>query len=322
MTDPIGGRHPRRPLSGDRHDVNQDSQRCRQRHVAAQQDTKIAAKQSGAVEIEHRRYAGDARHLGDDRGAKIGPAERRPAPHDHGRREDPQLKPARAQEIGQAEKRVDHGIGLRAEVAQHRGELRQDEQHEEHQHAGRRQQDEARILQRVRDLAAQGFGPLPFVGEHLEDVRQLAGGLADLHQRQVDRREIGGMLGDRVGETLARQDAGADLAHDRAQPPDIAVVGEQLQPGVEARACLEKQRQVAGENRDVFRPRPVEECDRDARNAHGAFLGDRFDRDKAEILDAMGDFRRGRSGNRSVHELSALGHRSIAKSLHRATVSL
>ena len=68
------------------------------------------------------------------------------------------------------------------------------------------------------------------------------------------------MLRDRLGETFACQNAGADFVYDRPQSSDIAVVGEQLQPIVKAGACLEKQREVAGENRDVFRARPVEEC--------------------------------------------------------------
>ena len=66
----------------------------------------------------------------------------------------------------------------------------------------------------------------------------------------------------------------------------------------------------------------LKNADRDARNGGRAFFGDRFDRNEAKIFDAMGDFRGGRSENRSVHELAALGHRKIAKIPHRVTVSL
>ena len=54
------------------------------------------------------------------------------------------------------------------------------------------------------------------------------------------------MLGDRLGKTFAGQNAGADFIYDRAQSSDIAVVGEQFQPIVKARACLEKQARGRG----------------------------------------------------------------------------
>ena len=166
------------------------------------------------------------------------------------------------------------------------------------------------------------FRPRPFIGEHLEDVGELARGLAGLRQGDINRREIGGMLGDRLGKTFAGHDAGANFIYDRAQSSDIAIVGEQFEAIVEARACLEKQRKVAGKNSDVFRARPVEESDRDPRSGSGTFLGDRFDRNEAKIFYAMSDFRGSRRENRSVDDLAGLGHRKITKIPHRVTVSL
>src|SRR5262245_25836043 len=72
------------------------------------------------------------------------------------------------------------------------------------------------------------------------------------------------MLRDRVCKTFSGQNSGADFVHDWTQSSDIAVVGEQLQPGVKARACFEKQGEVAGKNRNVFCAWPIEEADRSA----------------------------------------------------------
>ena len=135
-------------------------------------------------------------------------------------------------------------------------------------------------MQGIRNLAPQRFRPHPFVRKHLENVGELARGLADLHERYIDWREKSGMLRDRVGKTFSGQNSGADFVHDWTQSSDIAVVGEQLQPGVKAGAGLEKQGEVAGENRDVFRAWSVEEADRGAPNGSFAFFGDRFDRDE------------------------------------------
>src|SRR5262245_25836916 len=75
------------------------------------------------------------------------------------------------------------------------------------------------------------------------------------------------MLRDRVCKTFSGQNSGADFVHDWTQSSDIAVVGEQLQPGVKARACSEKQGEVAGKNRTVCWPRPIAPIKK-----HGLFL--------------------------------------------------
>ena len=136
-------------------------------------------------------------------------------------------------------------------------------------------------MQGIRNLAPQRFRPHPFVRKHLENIVELARGLADLHECYIDWREKSGMLRDRVGKTFSGHNSGADFVHDWTQSSDIAVVGEQLQPGVKASACFEKQAQVAGKNRDVFWARPIEEANRDAPNGSFAFFDDRFDRNEA-----------------------------------------
>ena len=177
-------------------------------------------------------------------------------------------------------------------------------------------------MQRVRNLPAQRFRPHPFIREHFENINELARRLADLHERHVDGGEVGGMLGDRLCETFSRQNAGADFVYNRAQSSEVIVVGEQLQPSIEAGASLEQQGEIARKNSDVFHPWPIEEADRVARNGGSAFFGGRFDWNETKIFDAVGDFSGSRRQNRSVHELAALGHRKVAKIPHRITVWL
>ncbi len=227
--------------------------------------------------------------------------------------------PWRAQQVRQAEKHGDDGIGLGVEVAQHRGELRQYEQDEEQQHQGRGEQDEGRILQGVAQLAPRRLAARAFDAEHFEDLGELARGLADLHQRHIDRREQGRMAADRLGEALAGEHAGADLRHRPAQPADVLVGGEQFEPVVEPRARLEQQREVAGENGDVLGARRIEGRQRDARGRAAPGLGDRIDGNEAEIFDAMGDFADGRGRDRADDDLAALGQCAIAEIRHCVT---
>src|SRR5262245_18028917 len=126
-------------------------------------------------------------------------------------------------------------------------------------------------MQGVRNLAPQCFRPHPFVRKHLENVGELARGLADLHECHIDWREKSGMLRDRVGKTFSGKNSGADFVHNWTQSSDIAIVGEQLQPSVKAGAGLEKQGEVARENRDVLRPWSIEEANRRAANGSFAF---------------------------------------------------
>ena len=51
----------------------------------------------------------------------------------------------------------------------------------------------------------------------------------------------------------------------------------------------------------------LKKSDRGAPNGSFAFFGDRFDRNETKIFDAMGDFRRSRRQNRSVHDLADSG---------------
>ena len=75
------------------------------------------------------------------------------------------------------------------------------------------------------------------------------------------------MMRQRIGEALARQDARADLGHDRPQPADVDVGCQQLEPVVEARAGLEQQRKVEREDRHVFGARGAAEGQGKARAA-------------------------------------------------------
>src|SRR6516164_1916569 len=135
-------------------------------------------------------------------------------------------------------------------------------------------------MQGIRNLAPQRFRPHPFIRKHLEDINELARGLADLHERYIDWREKSGMLRDSLGETFSGQNSGANFVYDWTQSSDVAVVGEQLQPGVKASARFEEQGEVAGKDRDVFCARPIKEADRGAPSGSFAFFGDRFYRDE------------------------------------------
>ena len=114
------------------------------------------------------------------------------------------------------------------------------------------EQNKRRIIQRVGELAPRRLGARALIAEHFENLGELARRFADLYQRDIDRREQGRMMPDRLGEALAGQHGRADLPHHRTQLADVLVAGEQLEAVVEPGARLEQQGEVAGEDRDVL----------------------------------------------------------------------
>ena len=107
-------------------------------------------------------------------------------------------------------------------------------------------QNECGIMQSIRNLSAQRFRPHSFVREHLEDVGELARGLADLHQRYIDRREIGGMLRDRLGKTFAGQNPARILFTIGRNRPISLSSASNSSAVVKAGAGLEKQARGRG----------------------------------------------------------------------------
>ena len=112
-----------------------------------------------------------------------------------------------AHEIRQANEDAERGVGLGAEILQHRRKLRQHEQDEEQHHADRRDQHEQRILHRVRQLAAHLFGARPLRTQQLQHLVERAGDLADPHQRHIHRRKQRRMRADRLGKSSRRSKA-------------------------------------------------------------------------------------------------------------------
>ena len=80
----------------------------------------------------------------------------------------------------------------------------------------------------------------------------------------------------------------------RTQAAGFGVGGDKFERLVDARAGLEQQREIAGEEGDVLKARAGGEFERPARGLAGAVVADGFDRDEAEIFDAQRDFRRAR----------------------------
>ena len=68
----------------------------------------------------------------------------------------------------------------------------------------------------------------------------------------------------RLGKALAGHDARADVGDDRPQAAEIAVGGQQFEPVIDARAGAQQQREVAGEDGDVFGVRLAEQAEASA----------------------------------------------------------
>ena len=125
------------------------------------------------------------------------------------------------------------------------------------------------------------------------------------------------MMQQRFRQAFAGEHAAADLRHHRTQAPNVDVDGEQIERIVDARAGLEQQRQIAGENRDVLGACGRENSEKLSRTFSApARFRDGFDRDEAEIFDAIGDFRRGRRGQQSAHQFATLRQSAIAETRH------
>ena len=100
------------------------------------------------------------------------------------------------------------------------------------------------------------------------------------------------MARQRLGKTLAGHDARADIGHDRPQPAEIGIGGQQFEAVIDPRAGAQQQREVAGENRDVFGLGLVEQAEGAPRRA-AVFQRDVVDQHQAEPLDPLRDIARG-----------------------------
>ena len=92
---------------------------------------------------------------------------------------------------------------------------------------------------------------------------------------------------------------------DRAQTPDVHIVGEQIERVIKTSAGTQQQCKIARENCDILAPRTAEECNGHTRDRR-ALSGDRLDRDQSEIFDPAGDLGRCRGRNRAADDLAAL----------------
>ncbi len=122
----------------------------------------------------------------------------------------------------------------------------------------------------------------------------------------------------RFGETLAGDDARADIGDHRPQPAEIAVGGEQFETVIDARAGAQQQREIAGENGDVFGLGLVEQAEGAARRA-ALLQRDVVDQHQAEPLDPLRDIARRRRGDRAGDQFAVAVQGAIAVVRHRIT---
>ena len=174
------------------------------------------------------------------------------------------------------------------------------------------------IADRIRQPPLQRLAARAFAGQHLQHLIQRSRRLADPHQRDIHRRKQPLMPRQRLGKALAGDDARADVGDDRPQPAEIGIGGEQLQPVIDAGAGAQQQREVAGEDGDVFGLRPVEEAEHAARRA-ALFRRDVVDQHQAEPLDPLRDVAGRRRGDGAGDQFAVGVERAIAIVRHGST---
>ncbi|MBA7712248.1 hypothetical protein ES703_121220 [subsurface metagenome] len=255
MTHAIGHRRPGTDASGRGHDVDQYPQRRRQRDAAAEQNAEVAAEQRRAMKLEYRGDDRQARELRHDAGAHCGTPPKQQSRRNRGDDERSQLGTVVSQQIGQRKEEFDKRIRFRVEVAQDRRELRQHKHDEKDQDRACRQENEGRIVECIGHLAAQRFGTRALKAKGLQNLIERPGHLADFDQCLVHRRKQRGMVCNRVGQAVSRQDRGPDFPDHRPQPPDVRVGNKQFESIIQPGAGLEQQSQVAREDRHILRPR-------------------------------------------------------------------
>ena len=268
MAHPVDRLVPDIGRAGRRHHIDEDPQRRRQMHAAAEQHAEIPAEQGRPVIWHHPPHQRQPRERRQHRGA------------DAGRRSNSQpaisasTRPM-AMRIALARRNADSDrniasdrIDLGAEIVQHGGELRQHEHEKERQHAGGGEQDEGRIARARRSPCGASPRPRPLAGQHFEHLVERAGSLADADQRHIHRREQCRIVPPSASaKAFAGEHAGADLGHDRAQAADVAIGGQQFEAVIDAGAGPQQQRQVAGEDGDVLGARLVEQAEAQRRGA-------------------------------------------------------
>lgn len=115
----------------------------------------------------------------------------------------------------------------------------------------------------------------------------------------------------RFGKALARNDPRTDVGNDRAQPAEIGIGREQLQSVIDAGAHTQQQREVACEDGDVFRLRPIEQVEYTAGRA-ALFQRDVVDQHETEPLDPLRDVARRGRGDSTGDQFAVGVERAVA----------
>ena len=157
------------------------------------------------------------------------------------------------------------------------------------QYATRSTQHEQRIADGVAEPSFQRLGAASFVGQHFEHLVQRTGSLADPDQRDIHRRKQRLVTRQRFGETFAGDDMRPDIGDHRPQSAEIPVGGEQFEAVIDTRAGAQQQREIAGENRDVFRFGLVEQAEGAASRAAALLEGYVVDQHQTEPFDPLCD---------------------------------
>ena len=125
----------------------------------------------------------------------------------------------------------------------------------------------------------------------------------------------------RFGEAFAGDDVRPDVGDHRPQPAEIAIGGKQFEAVIDPRAGAQQQREVAGENRDVFGLRPVEKAEDAAGRAAALLQRDIVDQHQAEALDPLRDIARCSGRDRAGDQFAIAVERTITIVRHGITES-
>src|SRR5277367_638508 len=311
---------PNRRFPRRRHHIRQNAQARRQGHSARKQQPEIATKERGPAIAQHRTDERQALDRFLRRRPHCRPARQQKADRQQADDTAGDGIHVVAQKIGNSEKGHQDRIQLRVEILEDIGELRQDDQQEKQQHAASAKQQESGISQGFGQAPAQRFGALPLHADGLENRREITRRFAHARERDVNGRKDARVRPDRVGEAFAREDCGGDLRRRGSHAAEVRVARKQFQRVVDSRARAQQKGEIAGEDRDVFRPRSREDCEViGALDPRLAFFRDLIDRDQTEIFDPSADLRRRRRRYRSADDLADLAQSSIAERRHGLT---
>ncbi len=192
--------------------------------------------------FERRADDRQSRRLLDEKSARRGVAQRQPQRQREGRGEPRINRAVLAQRRRQRQEGRQNRVGLGVEVAEHAGELRQNEREKESQHAAGGEEQKTGIAQRVENAPPQGFGARALGGDRFQDRGQHGRLLAEAGERDKQRREGVGTRAERFGKTLPRHHRGVHFGGDGAHAAEFAVVRHQIERVVDARAGAQQQR--------------------------------------------------------------------------------